>query len=265
MRALVLILAFGVAAPAWADAPATSLRPSARPVAAQPAAATAAAKVDPEKAEAVTAAPATQDALARAAPQEKPKGLAKLFKRTTQQAPKRYPVKGSVCNDRTIRGKEVGQVAGRGACGIKSAVRITEVGGVRLSSSALVECTTAHSLNAWVQNIARPALEKTGGGLAEMKVLSSYACRTRNSRPGARLSEHAKGRAIDIGGFTLADGTDVSVLNGWRDKTFGPILVDMHAGACGRFGTVLGPRSDRFHQDHFHFDTARYRSGPYCR
>ncbi|MEM9755898.1 MAG: extensin family protein, partial [Pseudomonadota bacterium] len=25
------------------------------------------------------------------------------------------------------------------------------------------------------------------------------------------------------------------------------------------------PESDRFHQDHFHFDVADYRSGPYCR
>jgi len=39
----------------------------------------------------------------------------------------------------------------------------------------------------------------------------------------------------------------------------------MHRAACGPFGTVLGPNADRFHQDHFHFDTARHRSGPYCR
>jgi len=28
---------------------------------------------------------------------------------------------------------------------------------------------------------------------------------------------------------------------------------------------VLGPEAARYHQDHFHFDTARYRSGSYCR
>ena len=36
-------------------------------------------------------------------------------------------------------------------------------------------------------------------------------------------------------------------------------------GQWGGFGTVLGPESDQFHQDHFHFDTARHRGGPYCR
>ncbi|MDX5403468.1 MAG: extensin family protein, partial [Rhodobacterales bacterium] len=25
------------------------------------------------------------------------------------------------------------------------------------------------------------------------------------------------------------------------------------------------PESDRFHRDHFHFDTARHRNGPFCR
>jgi hypothetical protein len=28
---------------------------------------------------------------------------------------------------------------------------------------------------------------------------------------------------------------------------------------------VLGPNANSFHRDHFHFDTARYRSGSYCR
>jgi hypothetical protein len=27
----------------------------------------------------------------------------------------------------------------------------------------------------------------------------------------------------------------------------------------------LGPDADRYHQDHFHLDTASHRSGPYCR
>ena len=37
------------------------------------------------------------------------------------------------------------------------------------------------------------------------------------------------------------------------------------AGTSDPFGTVLGPNSDRFHRDHFHFDMASYSSGAYCR
>ena len=99
-----------------------------------------------------------------------------------------------------------------------------------------------------------------------MTVAAHYACRSRNSRRGARLSEHAKGNAIDLSAFTFADGSGVSVLKGWngapKDRE---MLRKMHRSACGPYGTVLGPNSDRFHRDHFHFDVAGYRSGPYCR
>ena len=45
----------------------------------------------------------------------------------------------------------------------------------------------------------------------------------------------------------------------------GKALRRMHKEACGVFGTVLGPESDRFHRDHFHFDTKRHGNGAYCR
>jgi hypothetical protein len=101
--------------------------------------------------------------------------------------------------------------------------------------------------------------------LKSLRVAAHYACRTRNNQPGARISEHGKGRAIDISGLRLRDGTLITVRNGWNGAETGKILRRMHQGACGPFGTVLGPESDRFHLDHFHFDTARYRSGPFCR
>ena len=104
-----------------------------------------------------------------------------------------------------------------------------------------------------------------GGGLKELRVAAHYACRTRNNRKGGKISEHGKGRAIDISGFELADGRTITVLKGWRARRSSKAMRRMHQGACGPFGTVLGPESDRFHQDHFHFDTARYRSGSYCR
>ncbi len=96
-------------------------------------------------------------------------------------------------------------------------------------------------------------------------MIASYSCRTRNSKPGARLSEHAFGHAVDVSGVVLRDGTKLTVLDHWRSSRYGKILKAMHRAACGTFGTVLGPNADRYHQDHFHLDTARYRSGAYCR
>jgi hypothetical protein len=172
---------------------------------------------------------------------------------------------GMVCGTTDIQGEEVGLVPGRiQGCGIKEAVRIRSVAGVALSQEAVIDCATAQALNTWVQKSARPALRPLGQ-LRRLRVAAHYACRTRNNQPGARISEHGRGRAIDIAGFELADGRVVTVLNGWNSGSAGRALRQMHQGACGPFGTVLGPESDRFHRDHFHFDTARYRSGPYCR
>jgi hypothetical protein len=143
-------------------------------------------------------------------------------------------------------------------------VRVTSVGGVQLSNAAIVDCKTAKALSKWVEKAAKPALKRKGGGLKTVHVVASYACRTRNSQKGAKLSEHALGHAVDIAGFTLHSGQKLTVLNDWNGK-HSKAMRSMHKKACGTFGTVLGPKADRYHLDHFHFDTARYRSGAYCR
>ena len=158
---------------------------------------------------------------------------------------------------------KLGSVPGPGGCGVSNAYRVTEAAGVRLTQAATINRKTAERLDGWLRNHAIPIIGNRGGGLTGIQVAAHYACRSRNSRKGARLSEHAKGNAIDISAFILADGTRITVL-GWRGRD-GKMLKRLHASACGPFGTVLGPEADRHHQDHFHFDTADYRSGSYCR
>lgn len=173
--------------------------------------------------------------------------------------------KGQVCGDPDLQGDVVGAVPGRiKGCGVSEAVRLRSVSGVTLSQPALIDCNTARALKTWTEKSAKKVLRGVGGGLAGYQVAAHYACRTRNNQKGARISEHGRGRAIDISGFVLKDGSRLTVLNDWNSK-HGKSMKALHKGACGPFGTVLGPRSDRFHRDHFHFDTARYRSGAYCR
>ncbi|MDM8167441.1 extensin family protein [Roseovarius sp.] len=174
--------------------------------------------------------------------------------------------RGSVCGQPAIKGSVVGEVDGASAiCGIENAVEVTRVGGVLLSQPAIMECNTARVLNAWVQRDMDQIVGNMGGGVQELRVAAHYVCRTRNHKPGAKVSEHGKGRAIDISAFHLRDGSEISVLADWGNGRKGRVLRRLHESACGPFGTVLGPESDRFHQDHFHFDTANYRSGAYCR
>ncbi|NNE51243.1 MAG: extensin family protein [Sulfitobacter sp.] len=174
--------------------------------------------------------------------------------------------KGAVCGDMAIQGEQVGRVKGKlNGCGVEQAVRVRAISGVALSQRAVMDCRTAGALKTWLEASAKPAMARNGGGLKSLRIAAHYACRTRNSRKGARISEHGKGRAIDISGFRLHSGKEISVLQGWNAPMTRKAMRRIHKGACGPFGTVLGPNADKYHRDHFHFDTARYRSGSYCR
>ncbi len=198
-------------------------------------------------------------------PPERPRGLLAAIFRAPDK-PAKYPEKGSVCGDPAIRGVPIGTIPGKlRGCGLENGVRVSAVDGVLLTTPAAMSCSTANALRGWVSGVVKPVIGDTGGGLAALKVAAGYSCRTRNNVPGAKISEHGRGKAIDISGFVLRSGQVITVLAGWRDKYQGPILKKIHAAACGRFGTVLGPNSDRAHQDHFHLDTANHRGGSYCR
>lgn len=174
--------------------------------------------------------------------------------------------RGTLCGLPGLSGERLESFTGRSAgCGIAEPVRLREVDGIPLTTPATITCDTARALRTWVRQGLVPAVGRTGGGVRNLRVVASYACRTRNSQSGARLSEHARGNAIDIAGIGLADGTELTVLDDWGRGQEGRILRQLHQAACGPFGTVLGPNSDRFHRDHFHFDVASYRSGAYCR
>ncbi len=169
-----------------------------------------------------------------------------------------------MCSDPRLLGRQIARINGAGACGIERPVRVTSVAGVQLKNAVRINCDAARAFADWTERTAKPSAEVMGALLTHMRPVASYACRTRNNKRGARLSEHAKGNAVDIAEFSFSNGKTVSVLKGWRGEG-STYLRRVWKGACGPFGTVLGPESDRFHQDHFHFDVARHRGGPYCR
>ncbi|WP_299604404.1 extensin family protein [uncultured Tateyamaria sp.] len=253
---LMLAAGFAVAAPEASKRPVARAGTDARNVVRD----VAVAPVVPTVASAVPSAAILPESATSLRPALRPRAI--VEKAMARRAERR---RGQVCGDPDLQGDFVGFVPGRiNGCGISEAVRLRSVSGVTLSQSALMDCTTAKALKSWTERGAKPALRGTGGGLASYRVAAHYACRTRNNQPGARISEHGKGRAIDISGFQLQDGTTLTVLNDWNSR-HRRALRSMHKAACGPFGTVLGPNSDRFHRDHFHFDTARYRGGTYCR
>lgn len=170
---------------------------------------------------------------------------------------------GWVCGERSIRGVRITAISSPvGGCGVEAPVRVTAVSGIALDRPAVVDCTTARALNSWVRSGLKPSVGRRGGGVASLQVVASYACRPRNNRKGAKVSEHGKGHAVDIAGFTLGDGRTLTVLDDYRRTRW---MRSAYGAACGIFGTTLGPGANSYHQNHFHFDTAHYRGGPYCR
>jgi len=173
---------------------------------------------------------------------------------------------GAICGDRGIRGEALPPIPAKLAgCGLDRPVRVTSIDGVALSRPATMDCKTAQALKSWVRKGVKPAVGRLGGGVESLRVVAGYSCRTRNNRPGAKISEHGRGRAVDVAAVNLKNGVSLSVLKGWKDPVQKQLLKKMHRAACGPFGTVLGPNSDGYHKDHFHLDTARYRGGPYCK
>ncbi len=145
-------------------------------------------------------------------PLARPKSIeTAAVKRATQLA------KGSVCGDSAIQGEYVGRVAAKtNGCGLSDAVKLSSVSGVKLSQKAVMDCTTAKALKKWIETGAKPVIGNQGGGLASLQIMGHYSCRPRNNQRGAKISEHGRGRAIDIGAFTLKNGVSFSVLRDWN-------------------------------------------------
>lgn len=181
------------------------------------------------------------------------------FRAPASQVPVR-PTKGSVCGDPSIRGKTLAPVVSKvNGCGVDDPVQITEVAGVQLSQPSTIDCPTAIALKTWVESSLQPAFK---GQVAELRIAGHYVCRGRNNKAGAKISEHGRGKALDVAGLVLTDGSGLSIQAHYRKIK---PLQAAYKGACGIFGTTLGPGSDGYHEDHLHFDTAKHRNGAYCR
>ena len=73
-----------------------------------------------------------------------------------------------------------------------------------------------------------------------------------------KISEHAKGNALDITGFGLSDNRSIQIMSELV-KSEQLALKALRTSACGYFTTVLGPGANPAHKHHFHFDFIKTR------
>ena len=181
----------------------------------------------------------------------------------------------------------------QGLCGTPAPILVRSVGvdpAVEIDPPATVSCDLAKALSDWIERIQPEAEDLLGSPVVQLRA-SSYACRNVYNRANSRLSQHALANALDLAGFVLASGERITVMGDWKDKTArsgadgrSPILLAnasvsfqslltsqlksefvqaAHENACRVFGTVLGPRANKAHRDHFHLDM-RERQDSLC-
>jgi hypothetical protein len=139
---------------------------------------------------------------------------------------------------------------------------VAAFGPVAVKPAATLACPIVSALDRWLADSVQPAAQRWfGARVVEIKQISAYSCRGMNGNSRAHISEHAFGNALDIAGFTLADGRHISVKDGWKGMSEEQgFLRDVQAAACQQFSTVLAPGSNVYHYDHIHVDLMRRAS-----
>ncbi len=159
----------------------------------------------------------------------------------------------------------VPEIDGPGICGMTRPLKVSALanGAIAVDKALTIDCPMIPALEAWLNDIVEPdAQARFGQRVATVNVFGAYSCRSIDNIEGARLSEHAFGNAVDVAGFTLADGRAIDFVHDWKntDGQEGAFLHEAHAGACRYFTTVLAPGADVFHYNHIHLDLANHGS-----
>ena len=149
--------------------------------------------------------------------------------------------------------------ASRDACAVDNPVEVSAAA-IAWNQPGVVSCAFALDLAAFArEDVAPAALARFGEGVRLVRHFGTYACRRENGGSG-RWSQHARGRAIDIAGFELADGTAILVERDWRGHgAKSAFLHDVARRACRRFNVVLTPNTDREHRNHIHLDNGPWK------
>jgi hypothetical protein len=148
-------------------------------------------------------------------------------------------------------------------CGVARPVRLSALPNhVTLKPAAVLNCGMARALSAYVgTDVAAAARTRLSSDVKAVAIATSYDCRSQNHVNGAKMSEHGLGNAVDIAGFTLADGRVVTVGDPKADAAATGFIDDVRKASCMRFTTVLGPGSDAEHGNHLHLDLRQRTNG----
>ena len=140
------------------------------------------------------------------------------------------------------------------SCKIVNPVRVTRAA-MSWKPAGLLACGFASRFDEFLLDTAEPlARERLHSSIRSMRQLGTYSCR--RILGSSHMSEHAKGIAIDVAGFELANGDYVSVESDWRaGNAKARFWHEFAHAACKHFSVVMTPDSNRDHHNHIHIDS----------
>ncbi|MBO1073745.1 extensin-like domain-containing protein [Roseomonas marmotae] len=146
-------------------------------------------------------------------------------------------------------------------CPLVDTMRLEGESAVLSPARPVVTCPVAAAWLMFERHALQPAARAHfDSHVTGVRHLGSFACRNVYGRAAGRRSQHASANAIDIAGFTLANGREVRLPRDWGGEDApAAFLRDVRDGACRFFGAVLGPEYNAAHRDHFHMEQGRWR------
>ncbi len=141
-------------------------------------------------------------------------------------------------------------------CALVGTMRLEGESAVLSPARPVVTCPVAAAWLLFERHALQPAAEAHfGSRVSQVRHLGSYNCRNVYHRQAGRRSQHATANALDVAGFTLANGRQISLLQDWDGSDPArAFLRDARDGACRFFNVVLGPDYNAAHRNHFHLD-----------
>lgn len=153
-----------------------------------------------------------------------------------------------------------------GRCGVLRPLEVSKLSsGVTIEPGSRLLCMTVRALDDWVSLDVLPEARRVfpDDTLTTLAGTSTYVCRERSSE--AKISEHARGSAVDVSAFVFESGRQIDVHAHDEGSPEDRFQKAARAKACGLFKTVLGPGTDADHANHLHLDmAARTNEATYC-
>jgi hypothetical protein len=138
---------------------------------------------------------------------------------------------------------------------------------IRYSTSPKMTCQMALALPQFERIVQEEAERHFGKSVVKIRQRGTYNCREIKAYPGW-VSQHSFANALDVSEFTLKGGKVITVEDHYGREEVAPDKDESRflRAVAHRlydedvFSSVLTPRFDRAHRNHFHFDMASFRT-----